>query len=203
MLFIFFLFKALSDACQFCINRTSELETNYCDWNVAVGCGAVDWNGDVGGGDVDWNGDVGGGDVDWNGDVGGGDVDWNADVGGGDVDWNGDGADVDWNGGIVGGDVDWKTNVGSGQLTGIGYVLRSRNDINFLHIQHISSEMKNWETASIYIYIYIYVVPPISFLTFLYWHLKLSYTLENSISYCYSSYEMTDQFLWFRLQMNS
>ena len=28
-------------------------------------------------------------------------------------------------------------------------------------------------------------------------------TLENSLCYCYTSYEMTDQFLWFQLQMNS
>ena len=43
----------------------------------------------------------------------------------------------------------------------------------------------------------------ISFQTFLYGHLKLSYTLENSVSYCYISYKMTDQFLWFQVQMNS
>ena len=29
---------------------------------------------------------------------------------------------------------------------------------------------------------------------FLYRHLKLSLTLENSLCYCYTSYEMTDQF---------
>ena len=29
---------------------------------------------------------------------------------------------------------------------------------------------------------------------FLYGHLKLSWTLENSLCYCYTSYEMTDQF---------
>ena len=39
-----------------------------------------------------------------------------------------------------------------------------------------------------------YVVPSISFQTFLYRHLKLSWTLENSLCYCYTSYEMTDQF---------
>ena len=27
--------------------------------------------------------------------------------------------------------------------------------------------------------------------------------LENSVCYCYTSYEMTDQFLWFQVQMNS
>ena len=40
-----------------------------------------------------------------------------------------------------------------------------------------------------------YVVPSISFQTFLDRHLKLSYTLENSVCYCYTSYEMTDKFL--------
>ena len=37
---------------------------------------------------------------------------------------------------------------------------------------------------------------------FLYWHLKLSSTLEDSVCYCYSFYEMTDQFLWFQVPMN-
>ena len=32
---------------------------------------------------------------------------------------------------------------------------------------------------------------------------KLSYTLENSLCYCYASYVMTDQFLEFHIQMNS
>ena len=36
-----------------------------------------------------------------------------------------------------------------------------------------------------------------------YRHLKWTYTLENSVCHCYTSYEMTDQFLWFQLQMNS
>ena len=30
---------------------------------------------------------------------------------------------------------------------------------------------------------------------FSYGHLELSLTLENSVCYCYTSYEMTDQFL--------
>ena len=38
------------------------------------------------------------------------------------------------------------------------------------------------------------------FPTFLYRHLKLSETLEKSVCYCYTSYEMTDQFLWFQVQ---
>ena len=50
----------------------------------------------------------------------------------------------------------------------------------------------------IYIYIYIYI-----FQTFSFGHLKLSKTLENSLCYCYTSYEMTDQFSWFQVQMNS
>ena len=41
----------------------------------------------------------------------------------------------------------------------------------------------------------IYVVPSISFQTFLHRHFKLSQTLENSVCYWYTSYEMTDQFL--------
>ena len=48
-----------------------------------------------------------------------------------------------------------------------------------------------------------YVVPLISFQTFLYRYLKLSQTLENSVWYCYTYYEMTDQFLWFLIQINS
>ena len=52
-------------------------------------------------------------------------------------------------------------------------------------------------------YIYIYVVHLIGLQTFLYWHLKLLLPLENSVCYCYTSYEMTDQFWWFQIQMNS
>ena len=32
---------------------------------------------------------------------------------------------------------------------------------------------------------------------------KIVVDSENSICYCYTSYEMTDQFLWFHVQMNS
>ena len=35
---------------------------------------------------------------------------------------------------------------------------------------------------------------------FLHRHLKLSCTLESSVCYCYTSYEMTDQFVWFQVQ---
>ena len=35
------------------------------------------------------------------------------------------------------------------------------------------------------------MVPSVNFQTFLYRHLKLSKTLENSLCYCYTSYEMT------------
>ena len=55
----------------------------------------------------------------------------------------------------------------------------------------------------IYIYIYIHVVHSISFQTFLYRHLKWSYAHENSPCYCYTSYEMTDQFLWLQVQISS
>ena len=48
-----------------------------------------------------------------------------------------------------------------------------------------------------------YVVHSISFQIFLYRHLKLSETLENSACYCYTTYKMTDQFLWFQAQLNS
>ena len=47
------------------------------------------------------------------------------------------------------------------------------------------------------------VVPSIGFQTFLYRHLKLSKTLENSVCYCNTSYEMTEQFLKSKVQMNS
>ena len=52
-------------------------------------------------------------------------------------------------------------------------------------------------------HIHIYVVHSISCQTFLYRHLKLSKTLENSVCYCYTSYEITDQFLLFQVQINS
>ena len=48
-----------------------------------------------------------------------------------------------------------------------------------------------------------YVVHSTSFQTFLYGHLKLTLILENSVCYCYISYEMTHQFLSFQVQMNS
>ena len=48
-----------------------------------------------------------------------------------------------------------------------------------------------------------YEVPSISLQTFFYRRLNLSETLENSVCYWYTSYEMTDQFLWFHVQMNS
>ena len=47
---------------------------------------------------------------------------------------------------------------------------------------------------AIYIYIYTYEVHTISFQTFLFRHLKLSWTLEYLVCYCYTSYELTDQF---------
>ena len=43
----------------------------------------------------------------------------------------------------------------------------------------------------------------IGFQTFLYSHLKLSQTLENSVCYYYTTYEITDQCLWFQVQMKS
>ena len=46
------------------------------------------------------------------------------------------------------------------------------------------------------------MVHSISLQTFLYRHLKLSVTLENSLCYCYTSYKMTDQFLWFLVQID-
>ena len=48
-----------------------------------------------------------------------------------------------------------------------------------------------------------YAVPSKSSQTFLYRHLKLSWTLEKSVCYCYTSYKITDQVLWFQVQMNS
>ena len=45
-------------------------------------------------------------------------------------------------------------------------------------------------------------MPSISFQTFLYRHLELSLTLENSLYYCYTSYEMTGKFLWFQLPIS-
>ena len=39
-----------------------------------------------------------------------------------------------------------------------------------------------------------YVVPSISFQIFLNGHLKLTKTREHSVGYCYTSYEINDQF---------
>ncbi len=55
----------------------------------------------------------------------------------------------------------------------------------------------------IYIYICIYEVHTVSLQTFIVGYLKLSYTLENAICYCYTYYEMKDSFLWFQVQMKS
>ena len=55
-----------------------------------------------------------------------------------------------------------------------------------------------------HIYIYIYIIYIYIYIRgsfnkfpdfFLYRILELSYTLENSLCYCYTSYEITDQFL--------
>ena len=64
---------------------------------------------------------------------------------------------------------------------------------SFLHFGYLKEKKRNR----------LYVVSSISFQIFLYRHLKLSYTLENSVCYCYTSYKMTDQFLGFQVQMNS
>ena len=53
-----------------------------------------------------------------------------------------------------------------------------------------------------YIYIYIYIYTRCIRL-FSYGHLKLSLALENSVCYCYTSYVMTDHFLWLQVPMNS
>ena len=77
----------------------------------------------------------------------------------------------------------------------MGYLVRlllTSNNIWYLVSNHVK-RLKRWN----------YEVHTISFKTFLYRHLKLSYTLENSLCYCYTSYEMTDQFLWFKVKMNS
>ena len=56
----------------------------------------------------------------------------------------------------------------------------------------------------IYIYIYIYIytrwLREVSKL-FSYGHLKLSLTLENSVCYYYTSYEMTEQFFFLKQQL--
>ena len=70
------------------------------------------------------------------------------------------------------------------------------------------SPLKN---VNLYIYIYIYFINIFNSIQsnkiyirsafnrlpefFLYRHLKLSLSLENSVCYCYTSYEITDQFL--------
>ena len=54
-----------------------------------------------------------------------------------------------------------------------------------------------------HIYIYIYIGSAFSkFPDILYKHLKFGLTLENPVYYCYTSYEMTDQFLLFQVHMN-
>ena len=59
--------------------------------------------------------------------------------------------------------------------------------------------------VNIYLYVYTYIRGEYDKFPdfFSYGHLKLSLTLENSLCYRYTSYEMTDQSLWFQIQMNS
>ena len=68
---------------------------------------------------------------------------------------------------------------------------------------HLSYSLSFSFSLSLYIYIYMCVCVCVWSLHFLYRHLILSYTHENSVCYCYTSHEMTDQFLWVRVQMNS
>ena len=46
----------------------------------------------------------------------------------------------------------------------------------------------------IYIYMYMYEVHTISFQTFFVRAFKIIVNFQNSVCYCYTSYEMTDQF---------
>ena len=71
-------------------------------------------------------------------------------------------------------------------------------------VRDIRAGGKTWWGWYIYIYIYIYIRGAFNKFPdfFLYRHLKLSKTLEK-YCYCYTSYEMTDQFLWVQVQMNS
>ena len=83
----------------------------------------------------------------------------------------------------------------------------------FDHKQLISSQHQYWPVAFEYKIsndIYkstpekcFYVGYSISFQTFLYRNLILLQTLENSLCYCYISYDKTDQFLRFQVQMNN
>ena len=63
----------------------------------------------------------------------------------------------------------------------------------FLFKSSSSSSLSLSLSLYIYIYIYIYVVPSISFQTFFVWAFKI--VVDNSVCYCYTSYEMTDQIL--------
>ena len=72
-----------------------------------------------------------------------------------------------------------------------------------LGIQPTYSSELSFVEASHYWFIISYDGCSICFQTSLYRHLKLSQTLGNSMCYCYTSYEMTDPFLWFQLQKNS
>ena len=62
-----------------------------------------------------------------------------------------------------------------------------------------------YSTYDIYIYIYIYIQGAYDkFPDFFRMSIKnCCRLLKNSVSYCYTFYEMTDQFLWFQVQMNS
>ena len=49
----------------------------------------------------------------------------------------------------------------------------------------------------------IYMMPSICFHTFFVQAFKMSEILDNSLCYYYTAYKMTDQYLWFQVQMNS
>ena len=69
--------------------------------------------------------------------------------------------------------------------------------LEHLHLKIIKKKQSVvFNRTSLSLYIYIYIRGAFNkFPDILYRHLKLSQTLENSVCYCYASYEMTDQFL--------
>ena len=82
-----------------------------------------------------------------------------------------------------------------------------RFQLQAFYVSSYPEELRYIETVCpwmiIYICIYIYVWHSKHFQSFLFRHLELSWTLENSVGYCYTSYEMSDQLLWFQVQSNS
>ena len=73
---------------------------------------------------------------------------------------------------------------------------------NYTHINnHTHTHARVHKYIYICVCVCVCVVSSISFQTFFVWAFKIA--VDSSVCYCYTFYKMTDQFLWFQIQMNS